>query len=244
MRVLPTFLGAHTVPAELRGDREAYVRQVVEEQLPAVQGLAAFADVYVDRGAFTVEEGRRILTAARQAGLQLRVHAEQVEYTGVAAMAAELGALSADHLERLDDAGVQAMARAGTVANLLPGAMLYLRDPPPPVAALRAAGVPMAVSTDLNPGTSPVTDLWAAATLACLTMGLTVEEAVVGITRNGARALGLHDVGIIRPGARADLALFHPAPGEPATVDPMVQYLVGRRASVVVRGGRVVRRPG
>jgi imidazolonepropionase len=156
-------------------------------------------------------------------------------------MAASLGALSADHLERLDQAGVEAMAAAGTVANLLPGAMLYLKDPPPPVAALRTAGVPFAVSTDLNPGSSPVNDLWACATLACIAMGLTVEEAVMGITRGGAQALGRSDLGVVRPGSTADLAFYRPLPGEPATVEPMVQYLVGRRAEVVLRGGRIVR---
>jgi len=123
-----TFLGAHTIPPELRHDREAYVRQVIEEQLPAVADLADDIDVYVDRGAFTVEEGRRILSAGRAAGLAVRAHAEQIAFTGVAQMAAELGARSVDHLERLDDAGIRAMADAGTVAMLLPAAMLYLKD--------------------------------------------------------------------------------------------------------------------
>lgn len=240
VRVVTTFLGAHAVPAEHRADREAYVRQVIEVQLPRVVGLADAVDVYVDRGAFTVDEGRAILTAGRALGLHVRIHAEQVVFTGAAAMAAELGALSADHLEQIDDAGIAAMARAGTVAVLLPAAMLYLRDPSPPVARLRAAGVPLAVATDLNPGTSPVHDLWTCATLACLTMGLTVEEALLGITVNAARALGRPDLGVLRPGLVGDLALFEPPPGEPASAAALVQYLGGHAARALVVEGQVV----
>ncbi len=240
VEVVPTFLGAHAVPAEFRGRREAYVEQVVHEQLPRCAPLARHVDVYCDRGAFTLDEARAVLEAGIRLGLRPRVHAEQVAWTGVAAVAAGLGATSADHLERLDAAGVEAMARHGTVAVLLPTAMLYLHDPPPPVAALRCAGVPLAVATDLNPGTSPVADLWTAATLACLTMGLTVEEALLGITRQAGRALGRADLGWIGEGSAADLALFAPPPGEPAEARVLVQYLGGHRAVHVVKGGRCV----
>jgi len=243
VRVMTTFLGAHAVPEEFRGNREAYVRQVIDEQLPAVADVADFIDAYVDRGAFTVEEGRAILSAGGRMGLGIRVHAEQVAFTGAAAMAAELGALSADHLEQIDDVGIAAMARHNTVAVLLPGAMLYLRDKSPPVERLRQAGVPMAIATDLNPGSSPVTDLWTCATLACLTMGMTVEEAMKGITCVGAQALGRTDLGVCSPGALADLALFRPPPGEPAQMAPLIQYLSGRQADTVVVGGRVVLDP-
>jgi len=239
IRVLTTFLGAHAVPAELRGRREDYVRQVIEDQLPKAAPHADFIDVYVDRGAFTVEEGRAILMAGRSLGLGLRVHAEQVAYTGAAAMAAELGALSADHLERLDTAGAAAMAESGTVAVLLPGAMAYLRDSPPPVAQLRQQGVPMAVATDLNPGSSPVRDLWSCATLACLSMGLTVEEALLGITRVAADALGRADLGRLDVGSCADLVLVKPPPGEPTDPSVLVQYLGGHRAALVIQGGVV-----
>ncbi len=234
--VVTTFLGAHARPPGA-GD---YVDRVVDEMLPACAPLADAADVYCDRGAFTLAETERILRAAKAHGLALRVHAEQVEHTGAAALAASLGALSADHLERVDDAGIAAMAAAGTVAVLLPGAMLYLRDPAPPVARLRAAGVRLAIGTDFNPGSSPVRDLWACATLACLTMGLTVEEALAGITVNAARALGRPDRGWLGPGALGDLAIFDPPPGEPPELRVLVQYLGGHRAKAVFKGGRRV----
>jgi imidazolonepropionase len=239
VRVMTTFLGAHAIPAEHRAQRDVYVRQVIETQIPWVAGEADFIDVYVDRGAFTVDEGRAILQAGMRHGLRPRIHAEQVDATGAARMGAELGALSADHLEHIDDEGIAAMARHGTVGVLLPGAMLYLRDPSPPVARLRAAGVPLAVATDLNPGSSPVADLWTCATLSCLTMGLTVEEALCGITVVAARALGRPDLGALFPGAVGDLALFRPPPGEPVSEAVLVQYLGGHRASVIVRDGRV-----
>lgn len=234
--VVTTFLGAHARPP---GD-DAYVDRVIDEMLPLCAPVADAIDVYCDRGAFTLAETERILRAGKAAGLAVKVHAEQVAYTGAAALAASLGALSGDHLEQIDDAGIAAMAAAGTVAVLLPGAMVYLRDPSPPVAKLRAAGVPLAVGTDFNPGSSPVRDLWTCATLACLTMGLTVEEALAGITANAARALGLADRGRIEPGAIGDLALFAPPPGEPAELRVLVQYLGGHRARAVFKGGRRV----
>jgi imidazolonepropionase len=239
-RVVGTFLGAHAVPSEWRHDRAGYVRDVIVAQLPAVLPYVEAIDAYVDRGAFTVEEGREILTAGREAGLHVRVHAEQVAYTGAAEMAASLGAISADHLERIDDAGIAAMAAAGTVAVLLPAAMLYLRDVAPPVARLRAAGVRMAVATDLNPGTSPSPDLWAAATLASVTLGLTVAEAIRGITCEAALALGHPELGRLRVGAPADVAVIRPPPGFPLTPAGLVQPLGGHRATAVVARGRVL----
>ena len=239
-RLLPTFLGAHTVPAEWRPDRGGYVDHLVEEMLPAVAPYADCIDVYCDRGAFTLDEARRILAAGQAAGLVGRIHAEQVAHTGAAELAAELGCSSADHLERISPEGIAAMARAGTVAVLLPGARLYLRDPAPPTAALRAAGVPMAVATDFNPGTSPLRSLLGAATLSCTDMGLSVEEALLGITRNAGRALGRTELGWIGAGSAADLALFRPPPGEPCEHAVLVQYLGGHRAHAVLRAGRVV----
>ncbi len=237
VRVFTTFLGAHTIPAEHRGDRAGYVQQVIEAQLPLAAPHADFVDVYVDRGAFTVEEGRRILQAGRALGLGCRIHAEQVTHTGAAAMAAGLGALSADHLEQIDAEGIEAMAAAGTIGVMLPGAMLYLRDRPPPVAALREAGVALAVATDLNPGSSPVHDPWTAATLASITMGLTVEEALLGITAVAGRALGAPELGRLAVGGPADLVVMRPPPGEPATGAALVHQLAGSTAVCVVAAG-------
>ena len=240
VRTVRTFLGAHTVPAELRGRRDAYVRQVIEEQLPLCAPLCEAIDVYCDRGAFDLDEAVAILSAGRALGLKVRAHAEQVSHTGIAAAAARLGATCVDHLERLDEKGVAAMAASGTVATLLPGAQLYLRDSPPPVGLLREAGVPFAVATDLNPGSSPLHDLWAAATLSCILQGLSLAEAVRGITRNAGLALGRSELGWLGAGSAADLALYRPPPGEPAMVDTLVQHLQGHQAVAVVRDGRQV----
>jgi imidazolonepropionase len=239
--VVPTFLGAHTVPAEHRGSpeaRAAYVRQIIDVQLPKVAGIARFIDAYVDPGAFTVDEAREILGAGKRAGLGVKIHAEQVAHTGITEVACALGAVSADHLERVDDAGIAAMAAAGTVAVLLPGAMLYLRDVSPPVAKLRAAGVPLAIATDLNPGSSPISDLWACATLATLTMGVTVEEAWLGVTRNAALALGLRDRGALVPGYRADLVALEAPPGEPLDPASWIQHFSAPTPFRVWRAGR------
>ena len=236
-----TFLGAHAVPAEHRPNRDAYVRQVIEEQLPLCAPLADFVDVYCDRGAFTLDESIAILTAGKGLGLRIRAHAEQVTRTGIAEAAANLGALALDHLERVDDGGIAAMARAGTVAVMLPGAQLYLRDSAPPTEAFREAGIPMAIGTDLNPGSSPVHDLWTAATLACLIQGLTIDEAVMGITRNAARALDRPDCGILVTGGRADLALFAPPPGEPSAVSSLIQHMGTPDARCVIANGRRIR---
>ncbi len=240
VRVVTTFLGAHTIPAEWRHDRAAYVAEVVGPQLTLCAPHAEFIDVYCDRGAFTLEEAVQILEAGRAAGLKLRAHAEQVAHTGIAAAAADLGALTVDHLERIDDPGMDMLAECGTVACLLPGAQLYLRDVPPPVAGLRARGVPMAVATDYNPGSSPVHDLWVAATLGCILQGLTVEEAIQGITRNAGRALGRPELGWLGPGSAADLVVVRPPPGEPATAASLVQHLGGPRVEAVIADGRRV----
>jgi imidazolonepropionase len=240
LKVFTTFLGAHAIPQAFRSNREAYVAQVLEEQLPIVAPYADFIDAYIDRGAFTVDEGERILRAGSGLGLGVRVHAEQVTHTGAAAMAARLGALSADHLEQIDAEGIDAMAKAGTIAVLLPGAQAYLKDAPPPVGALREAGVPLAVATDLNPGSSPVLDPWIAATLACISMGLTVEEALLGMTARGADALGDSVRGRVRVGGPADVLVVAPPRGEPVEPEGLVQYLGGTRVRHVIAEGRLV----
>jgi imidazolonepropionase len=209
--VRTTYLGAHVVPPEYAERRREYLALVCEVMLPRVarEGLADAVDVFCDTIAFSAEESSRVLDTARRLGLAAKVHADQIADTGAAALAAQHGALSADHLEHTDEAGVAALARAGTVAVLLPGAYHYLRETvKPPVALLRAHGVPIALATDCNPGTSPVLTLPTVMNLACVLFGLTPEESVAAATRNAARALGLADRGELREGRRCDLALW------------------------------------
>jgi len=247
--LVPTFLGAHTFPDEARrgaAARAAYVDQVVSEMLPEVvrRGLARFCDVFIDEGAFTLEEGRRVLEAAQALGLGLKVHAEQLTRTGAGGLAAELGAVSAEHLECISDDDLKAMAEAGTVAVLLPGASFFLRDGFPDAARFREAGVVMAVATDWNPGSSPTDNLLLMAQMAVLGCGLSIEEALPAITINAARALGLDgDRGLLREGMRADLAMFRI--GDPREL----LYQVGSSpCSGLVKNGRYFRvesaRPG
>ncbi len=206
--VVPTFLGAHVVPAEYRDDRAAYVRLIVDEMLPAAESLASFCDVFCDDGAFTVDEARLILTAAAGHGLAARLHANQLGHSGGAALAAELGAVTADHLDHLTDADIEGLVAAGTVAVLFPTVSLSLRIDPPPARALWDAGVTVAIATDCNPGTSYVENMQFVIALATLTAGLTPEEALWSATRGGAGALQLDEKGWIKPGAAADLVML------------------------------------
>lgn len=215
VRIVTTFLGAHAVPPEYMGEADAYIDQLCTAMLPmiAAEGLADGVDAFCEGIAFTPAQVERLFTAAQQLGLPLRLHAEQLSNLGGAALAARMGALSADHLEYLDPAGVAAMARAGTVATLLPGAFYVCRETRvPPIAALRAAGVPMAVATDCNPGTSPLSSILLAMNLAATLFGLTVAECWAGVTVHAARALGLSaETGALRPGLSADFALWNAA---------------------------------
>ncbi len=218
VRVRRSFLGLHALPPEFKDDRAAYVQLVADVMIPAIAaaGAADAVDAYCERIGFSAEEVDYVFAAARAAGLDVKLHAEQISNQHGAALAARHGALSADHLEYLDDDGVAAMAEAGVVAVLLPGAYYYLREAKtPPIGALRASGVPMAVATDCNPGTSPMTSPLAALNMACTLFRLTPEEALAGITREGARALGLLDeIGTLEAGKAADLAIWdvkHPA---------------------------------
>ena len=209
--VRTTYLGAHVVPPEYAERRADYLALVCEHMLPRVarEGLADAVDVFCDTIAFSPAESARVLDAARRLGLAVKVHADQIDDTGAAALAAQHAALSADHLEHTGADGVAALAASGTVAVLLPGAYYYLREAvAPPVAALRAHGVPMALATDCNPGTSPVLTLPTILNMACVLFGLTPEESVAGVTRNAARALGLADRGELRAGLRCDLAFW------------------------------------
>jgi imidazolonepropionase len=212
IHVVPTFLGAHAIPPEYAGRSDAYIDRVVDEMLPAVaqQGLAEAADVFCERIAFSREQTRHVFECARRSGLKLRLHAEQLSDSDGATLAAEYGALSADHLEHASESAIEAMARGHVVAGLLPGAFYYLRETrKPPIATMRTHGVDMAVSTDCNPGTSPITSLLLAANLACVLFELTAEEALRGITLCAAQALGLgSDRGTLETGKRADLAIW------------------------------------
>ena len=240
LRVSTTFLGAHTVPEEYRGRPDAYVDLVCDDMVPAVAaaGLADAVDAFCERIAFTPEQVTRVFDAARRRGLPVKLHADQLSDGGGAALAASFDALSADHLEHTSPAGVRALAAAGTVAVLLPGATHTLGERArPPVAALRSAGVPMAVSTDANPGTSPLLSLRLAANLACTLLGLTPAEALAGVTRSAARALGLAGkAGIIAVGAAGDLVVWDA--GQPAE---LVYWIGGRLARTVIVAGQVVR---
>jgi imidazolonepropionase len=211
VRLVPTFLGAHIVPPEHREHREEYVRLLVEELIPTVAqgGLAAFCDVFVESSAFTIEEARRILLAGRAAGLAPKLHADQLTSGGGAELAAELGAVSADHLDCASEAGIAAMARAGVVAVSLPIATLYLGQPPMPARRFIEAGVPVAVASDFNPGSAPSYHLPLAMTLACTLQQMTPAEALKGATCYAARALGLGGrAGTLEAGRPADFALI------------------------------------
>ncbi len=214
--VRTTFLGAHALPPEYSGRADDYVAEVCR-MLPVLhaQGLVDAVDAFCESIGFTPQQTRRVFEAARALGLPVKLHAEQLSDSAGAELAASFGALSCDHLEWLSESGARAMARAGSVAVLLPGAFYFLRETRlPPVALLRSQGVPIAISTDCNPGSSPCTSLLLMINMACTLFRLTPEEALAGVTRNAARALGLADRGVLAPGQRADFVLWdvkHPA---------------------------------
>ena len=215
LRIVPTFLGAHEIPLEYRSaprTRAEYVTLLVEEMIPRVakDGLARFADIFCEPGVYTLDESRRILGAARSHGLALKLHADELEAGGAAELAAELGATSADHLAAISDRGIRALAASDTVATLLPGTMLFLgKVKQAPARDLIAAGAAIAVATDFNPGTSPTVNFPLMLTLAVSQLHLSVGEAMVAATVNGAAALGLAtETGQLAPGYSADLALF------------------------------------
>jgi len=210
LTVRTTFLGAHAVPPEFQGRADDYIDEVCR-MLPKLhaQGLVDAVDAFCESIGFSLRQTQRVFDAARMLGLPVKLHAEQLSDSAGAELAASYGALSCDHLEWLSESGARAMARAGTVAVLLPGAFYFLRDTKlPPIAQLRAQGVPMAVATDCNPGTSPCTSLLLMLNMACTLFRLTPEEALAGVTRHAARALGLADRGVLAPGLRADFVLW------------------------------------
>jgi imidazolonepropionase len=237
--VRTTFLGAHALPPEYAGRGGDYIERVCHEMLPALaaEGLVDAVDVFCERIAFSLAETERVFQAARALGLPVKLHAEQLSDMGGAALAARYGALSCDHIEHLSAEGIAAMRAAGTTAVLLPGAYYTLRDThPPPIEALREAGVPMAVATDHNPGSSPALSLLLMANMACTLFRLTVPEAIAGITRHAARALGLQDThGAIGVGRPANFVLWRLRDGAE------LAYWFGQRPGrTIVRQGRVV----
>lgn len=239
IEVRTTLLGLHALPAEFSARRTDYVREVCTQWLPHLhaEGLVDAVDAFCDGIGFSVEETRTLFTAARALRLPIKLHADQLSNLHGAALAAEFAALSADHLECTDAAGVAALAAAGTVAMLLPGSFYVLRETRlPPIAALRAAHVPMAVATDLNPGTAPLRSLRAAMNMACTLFGLTPLEALRGVTVHAARALALNDRGRLAQGLRADLVLWD------ATAPAELSYWIGGTLArtVIAAGQRVV----
>ena len=212
VRIATTFLGAHALPPEFAGRPDDYVAAVSDEMMPAIaaEGLADAVDAFCEGIGFSPAQVERVFAAAARHGLPVKLHAEQLSNLHGAALAARHGALSADHLEYLDEAGVAAMAQAGMVATLLPGAYYFTRETKlPPIDALRAAGVPIALATDCNPGTSPMTSLLLVMNMAATLFRMTVEECLLGVTRNAAAALGLAgEVGTLEPGKACDLAVW------------------------------------
>lgn len=212
VRVATTFLGAHALPPEYADDADGYIAAVCDEMLPAIaaEGLADAVDVFCEGIGFTPAQTERVFQAATRYDLPVKLHAEQLSNQHGSALAARYGALSADHLEYLDDAGIAAMAAAGTVATLLPGAYYFVRETKlPPIDALRAAGVPIALATDCNPGTSPLTSLLLTLNMGATLFRLTVDECIAGVTREAARALGMQDrIGTLEAGKACDLAIW------------------------------------
>ena len=239
VEVRTTFLGAHALPQEFKENREEYLNIVRNQSLPLAfsEGLVDSVDAFCEGIAFSVEEVESVFEVARSLGLPVKLHAEQLSNLGGAKMAARFGALSVDHIEYLDEEGVAAIAASGTVAVLLPGAFYYLREKQhPPVAAIRYHKVPIAIATDLNPGSSPVHSLLATMNMACILFGLTPEEALLGVTAHAAIALGLKDRGRIAEGLRADLVLWDvERPGD-------LSYPLGfNPLAAVIRNGEIVR---
>ncbi|HIC14605.1 MAG TPA: imidazolonepropionase [Gemmatimonadetes bacterium] len=236
-----TFLGAHALAPEYADDRSGYLDLVCDTMIPRVtdEGLADGIDAFCEGIAFTPEECERVFAAGTRRGLSIRIHADQLSDCGGAALAARVGAMSADHLEYASEAGIQAMAKSETTAVLLPGAFYFLREQKaPPVDALRLHGVPIAIATDLNPGSSPINSPLTAMNMACVLFGLSPEEALCGMTRNAAKVLGMAgERGVLRVGSYADLAVWNI--GHPSELS---YWVGGNPCEAVVQGGAVINR--
>lgn len=237
VEIEPTFLGAHAIPPEDREAPDRYVDRVVSEMIPevAAAGLARFCDVFVEGGFFTLAQGRRVLEAAAARGMATKIHADQLSSGGGAELAAELGACSADHLDHASDAGLEAMAKSGTVAVLLPAAAMFLGDAPFRADRFRKAGVRIALSTDCNPGTCPTEDLGLVTTLGMSSLKLTPEESLLAVTAHAAAAIARTDVGELRTGKQGDVVVW-----DAPTLEHLPWHLGVPHAAVVVKAGRVV----
>jgi imidazolonepropionase len=240
--VSTTFLGAHAIPPEYKDNADAYIDLVINDMLPAViaENLADAVDVFCENIAFNLEQTERVLTAAKQAGLQIKLHAEQLTNMGGSALAAKLGAKSVDHIEFLDEVGVKAISESGTCATLLPGAFYFLRETQlPPIDLLRQYKVPMVIASDFNPGSSPICSTLLMLNMACTLFRLTPEEALQGVTINAAKALGIdNNVGSITVGKQADFCLWD------ITTPAQLAYAYGvNLCKTVVKNGQVVALP-
>ena len=237
--LVPTFLGAHAIPGDYKENPDEYVSIVIDEMLPAVteRGLAEYCDVFCEEGVFSVEQSRKILTAAADRGLKLKIHADEIVPLGGAELAAELGAVSADHLLVISDTGIKRMAEAGVIAVILPGTTFYLREEHyAPARKMIEAGVPVALATDFNPGSCPNNNLQIIMTMACLYLRMTPAEVINAMTINAAHALGrAQTIGSLEEGKRADMVIFDA---------PNYQYLPYRYGTnlvdKVIKNGRIV----
>ena len=237
--LVPTFLGAHMVPDEYQDRREAYINLLCEQLIAEIsqKNLAQFCDVFVEEGAFSIAEARRILTTAKQAGLGLKVHADQLSAGGGAQLAAELGAVSAEHLEYADQQGIEALAQAGTVAVSLPLASLYLREPYMPARRMLDAGVKVAVATDFNPGSAPSYHLPLAMTLACINQQMTPQEVLMGATTIAAKAIAAEArIGSLLVGFSADIAII-----DALSVNQWLYHFRANACLAVLKSGHWVR---
>ena len=236
LRIISTFLGAHAVPKEYKGRTGEYVDMMIKEMLPAVKGKAKFCDIFTEKNVFEIEDSRRFLKAAREAGFQLKLHADEIVTLGGAELAAELGAVSADHLLHVSDKGVADMAKAGVVATLLPLTAFTLKEPYAPARKFIDNGAAVALATDLNPGSCFSGSIPLTIALACIYMGMSIEETITALTLNGAAALDIaQSTGSLEPGKEADIIILNYENYR------MLPYSVGMNCvSTVISRGTVV----
>lgn len=236
INLVSTFLGAHAVPTEYKGRTADYVDLIISEMLPAVKGKARFCDIFTEKNVFEIEDSRRLLKAAKEMGFELKLHADEIVTLGGAELAAEMGAVSADHLLHVSDEGIKKMAQAGTVATLLPLTAFSLKEPFAPARKFIESGAAVALATDLNPGSCFSGSIPLTIALACIYMNMSVEETITALTLNGAAACGMSDrIGSIEVGKQADIIFLH------FDNYKMLPYYVGMNCvETVIQNGKVV----